>query len=448
MGLKYRYLWVDRYCVDQDSAYEEHIINRMDKVYKHARVVIIAATGNSADDGLPGISAQRDQLLECTVGSFTFRQVPPYGLDYVRDTAWATRGWTYQEGYLSYHRLFFSNTQTIFACDEMLFPESLPCGFDLDHFGDYPVFIRGFVHDMNSYYHLTQDVQAYSSRKLKYDSDSLRAFLGVLNDYKDCSKHQLHHLWGVTIGVSSLPTETLQAPRIALDWIHTPGELARRRPGCPSWSWVGWAGEVEFPSKLKATLSVVYLDQERKAPLDAVYQTLSSSKDPPRLLYLELYVTEVMIIPGGQVKPLEDLYPRDLHPDFFAILPITDTEHMACAIYLDSAVDMMTPYEAILLEASDEVGNSNFEDPPPSVWDPWPKLLVMKKTEDHFERVGLVIVVQLVPSEYRYCTSGGLGFRSTHLSNGAVELLPLECPIPLTEQKWRKNAEKRTICLG
>ncbi|KAK8133643.1 tol protein, partial [Apiospora sp. TS-2023a] len=357
LGLKYRYLWVDRYCIDQDSTYKEHIINRMDQVYKHARVVIIAATGNGADDGLPGISVRRDQLLEFTMGSFTFRQMPPYGLDHLRKTKWATRGWTYQEGYLSYRRLFFSNTQTIFACDKMLFPESFTCGFELDHFGTFPSFIRGSMHSSTSYYsHLRENVEAYTSRRLTYDSDSLRAFLGVLNDYKTGVIHQLHHLWGVTI----LPADIHQELCIALDWVHAHGKLIRRRPGCPSWSWAGWAGKVLLPPKLKATLSIVYLDENRKTPLDTIYQTLSSSKDPPRLLYLESYVTEVMFIPGGHVKPLEDSYPPDLRPDFFAILPITDTEHMACTIYLDSAVDMMTPYPAILLEESDEVGNSNF----------------------------------------------------------------------------------------
>ncbi|TGO62304.1 hypothetical protein BOTNAR_0115g00090 [Botryotinia narcissicola] len=52
-ALGYRYLWVDRYCIDQDpnSPHMQSMIDHMDLVYSNARATIVAASGNSASDG-------------------------------------------------------------------------------------------------------------------------------------------------------------------------------------------------------------------------------------------------------------------------------------------------------------------------------------------------------------------------------------------------------------
>ncbi|KAK7977235.1 hypothetical protein PG988_004725 [Apiospora saccharicola] len=441
LGFNYRYLWVDRHCIDQNSAHKQHIINRMDQVYSQASIVIIAATGDSADDGLPGISVSREPQLEFPVGSFTFRQIPPYDLENVKHTKWATRGWTYQEGYLSRRRLFFTKVQTIFVCDEMLFPESIACGAKLQELNAALGLTSGLIaNDGFHYMHLVHNVHEYSLRNLTHDSDSLQAFLGVLNDYNNSGIRQLHHLWGVPI-LQPLPG---REPCIALDWKHTSSQSVRRRSGFPSWSWTGWAGEVFLPSDLRTTLSTVYLDQERKRPLEAVYQNLSSSNAPPRLLYLRSDVTEVTFIPGERVKPFGERYPRQVHPEVFAILPITGTVHMVCTTFMDETVEMMTPYPAILLKEHTHYKYSTHEEQLLSA--PKATLLVVRETDTHFERVGLVKVGQLVPFGDR--GSMPCGFSSSDLSKDVVELSQLADPIPLRQHKWLRNAEEKTICLG
>ena len=56
--LGWRYLWVDRYCINQDDKEEKHDqIKEMDKIYRNAIVTIIAAAGNDASFGLPGVGA-------------------------------------------------------------------------------------------------------------------------------------------------------------------------------------------------------------------------------------------------------------------------------------------------------------------------------------------------------------------------------------------------------
>ncbi|KAF2621983.1 HET-domain-containing protein [Macroventuria anomochaeta] len=51
-----RYLWVDRYCIDQaNDAEKYHAISHMDVIYQDATVTIIAAAGDRPHAGLPGI---------------------------------------------------------------------------------------------------------------------------------------------------------------------------------------------------------------------------------------------------------------------------------------------------------------------------------------------------------------------------------------------------------
>jgi hypothetical protein len=51
-----RYLWVDRYCIDQSKKAEKHDqISKMDIIYRRSAVTIIAAAGDDENYGLPGV---------------------------------------------------------------------------------------------------------------------------------------------------------------------------------------------------------------------------------------------------------------------------------------------------------------------------------------------------------------------------------------------------------
>ncbi len=46
--LKYQYLWIDRYCIDQeDEASRQNQLNKMDAIYRGADLTIIAAAGKT-----------------------------------------------------------------------------------------------------------------------------------------------------------------------------------------------------------------------------------------------------------------------------------------------------------------------------------------------------------------------------------------------------------------
>ena len=93
-----RYLWVDSLCTVQDDTTGEkaEAISKMDIVYGAAFVTIVAATGGSADAGLPGVRSgtreNRQPIEELTPGlRLAFK---PISVNYINDSVHRTRGWT------------------------------------------------------------------------------------------------------------------------------------------------------------------------------------------------------------------------------------------------------------------------------------------------------------------------------------------------------------------
>jgi hypothetical protein len=89
-----RFLWVDRYCIDQTDPSTKHfLIQRMDQIYCDARVTIINAAGNNSHGGLPGISSTpRHTQHTANVYGGQFAMIPRVREEVSRST-WATRGW-------------------------------------------------------------------------------------------------------------------------------------------------------------------------------------------------------------------------------------------------------------------------------------------------------------------------------------------------------------------
>ena len=87
--------------------------------------------------------------------------------------------------------------------------------------------------------YFTTILTQYTAREMTNDGDSLNACLGMLNLFQ-------RHLvssgfnWGLPLGVF---------PQ-SLRWYHMRWVKPRRRPGFPSWSFVGWAGEAAYTDGL------------------------------------------------------------------------------------------------------------------------------------------------------------------------------------------------------
>ena len=200
----------------------------------------------------------------------------------IRNSEWATRGWTYQEGVLSNRRLVFIKHHVYWECRGMATNESLD--LPLTHFNDASgtrmadYILSGiFDGDLHRVPELQYDfttskvnesseqvlkldshIRAFTGRKLSHASDSLNAFPGVAARYS--TDDSLCLLLGMPVWAGlfankipglqhtfalSLSTWTHAAQRVAEN-VEMYAANCPRRTQFPSWTWAGWEGRAGF----------------------------------------------------------------------------------------------------------------------------------------------------------------------------------------------------------
>jgi len=266
--LHYRYLWVDRYCIPQHNNDEKRAqIQLMGTIYKSAQATIIAAAGADATFGLPGAGFRRRRWQpRAIVGQHILCSTLPDPKLVISRSKWMSRGWTYQEAMLSRRRIIFIENQVYFECQAMHCSEAFPPPLQVLHTKDKKRFRAGLHPGLFQLTRLTQRhippwgvwdaIAAYSKRSLSFEKDALNAISGVFAVIENL-EHPIFHFWGVPIlpplrwhslrygGAGSpepTPGSLAHGFGNALLWHHK--RPARRRPGFPSWSWVGWDGEL------------------------------------------------------------------------------------------------------------------------------------------------------------------------------------------------------------
>ncbi|KAK8109691.1 HET-domain-containing protein [Apiospora kogelbergensis] len=250
--LGFAYLWVDRYCIDQSNDSQKMTqIQQMGQIYNQASLVIFAAAGTDPSYGLPGISKPRtDPPGAVITGKYKTVPVPEDPFCLVSDSVWATRGWTYQEGFLSRRRLFFTASQLLFEC-EWSRCEELAFDKGLHKIQPIPTERPEGYRSLREFHRRIKD---FSSRQLGYVEDRLRAYLGVLASFS-AAPQPIYHIWGVPV-VSNLQGEW----QLCLNDLVTTTP-SYRNPMFPSWSWLGWAGQsderVRYSDEVEATSSMV-----------------------------------------------------------------------------------------------------------------------------------------------------------------------------------------------
>ncbi|KAL2130483.1 hypothetical protein VTI74DRAFT_6337 [Chaetomium olivicolor] len=275
-----RYLWVDSLCIVQDDAEHKHRdIQRMDIVYMMAFATIVAAHGENADAGLPGVrpgtrnaqitgsvfipassSASSDsQTLLLTTAASPL----PLALE---SSVWESRGWVLQERLLSRRCIYFTSDWTYFQCGRKTVSETASDGpvsarrlRDPREANDFlsmenPLVLLGKVGLISERERLCRAFEVYTKlvgmyvlRDLTVYHDIVNAFSGILSVLEE------HFAGGF---VSALPVAVLD---LALLW--TPGQkmLVRThyanpkktdspQPYFPSWSWTGWVPWVGRPT--------------------------------------------------------------------------------------------------------------------------------------------------------------------------------------------------------
>jgi len=298
LGLGFRYLWVDRYCIPRDQPEEAHIqIRRMDVIYSRSFLTIVAAGASNPGEGLaPDVSGllscswsdRLEQTLSkplCHLGGFTLHLCIPHyftnddvsgdflissqifrhlvergggpsllqgdsrmltvGAE-IYGSAWNTRGWTYQEAVLSRRLLVFTPGFVYFQshCDP-----ALPWVFQMGLSGivSPPLFAKVSTAIQQTYWFysdgaslLEAHVQAYFRRRLTFPSDGYHAFRGIQSAlHRSCSDMVM--FYGLPIQVSapdSSPRGCAYELVSALLWEVS--AVVVRREGFPSWTWLGW----------------------------------------------------------------------------------------------------------------------------------------------------------------------------------------------------------------
>ncbi|KAF7897535.1 hypothetical protein EAF00_005763 [Botryotinia globosa] len=185
----------------------------------------------------------------------------------IDNSVWNTRGWTYQEAFLSRRRLVFTETQCYFQCDAGGYRsgkggarmESID--YDLTTERDIPSRFRiPMIFHPRPEHYIGMEISCfsdmaseYTKRQLSKDSDVLPAFLGILGMFAtECSIFHAH-IYGVPIF----------EPFDKLFRVHTTGTLLMgiawycetnfrtledvaaaampfRRRSLPSWTWCDW----------------------------------------------------------------------------------------------------------------------------------------------------------------------------------------------------------------
>ncbi len=263
LALGEQYLWIDSLCITQDDEKEKlEVISCMDSIYGHAVVTIVAASGNDANAGLPGIHKlrhrmQRPFVVNDVILSQTKDPVTR-GQSYLGDCTWMTRGWTFQERLFSKRVLIFTSDQVYWECRKgswcedshweyqerpsihrhvLNSTENMPwnMGDDLE-----------YVHGNDLDFVYIELAEEYLKRSLSHQSDILNAFQGILRALERETKHP--YFWALPTSklgpalawtTGEKKVERLAGVEILLNVDETP-TVSR----LPSWSWISWTGNV------------------------------------------------------------------------------------------------------------------------------------------------------------------------------------------------------------
>ncbi len=312
--LNIRYLWVDRFCIDQLNAHEKHVqISQMDLIYAKAQVTIISATRNP-DDGLPGVAGVlRKDHPHLYVHGRVIASTLPDPQTSVRSSKWVTRGWTYQEGLLSRRRLIFTDQQVFFECNSMHCAESLVLPLDSihdkktkmfrKHVPDGPLGLKSLGTDP---YEIMSYISAFCIRRLTFPEDRINAMRGIFHVF-EAGSLPVHQLMGVPILPYHLNSgnsyEMSKTPEqgflIGLTWSHL--QRGRRITHFPTWSWAGWSGtlepEVTFDRTWQTSLQQMKVWIEREngtlSQFPSLKQLRNASPQEPlghqRFIHLDAY---------------------------------------------------------------------------------------------------------------------------------------------------------------
>jgi Heterokaryon incompatibility protein (HET) len=263
------YLWADRLCIIQDDGrHKAEQLSWMSSIYANSYFTIVAADGNDANYGLRGacMSSSSSRSYHPSILHFSptcsMMQAPEFENQF-NMKEWHKRGWTYQERTLSNRNLVFFQGKVFWECRKSIWTEELadaPDGGSMSKSSQRKSDRYSFEFfrwpDLHQYSKL---VGSYNNRLLTYQSDALQAFSAIINALS--RSFQGGFFYGVPelyfdFGLLWRPNTPCQR--------RTDADESTVYPAFPSWSWVGWEGNVVL-SCLKKSHQLL-LDTESSSP--------------------------------------------------------------------------------------------------------------------------------------------------------------------------------------
>lgn len=270
----HRYIWVDSFCILQDDDNDKaQQLPIMHKIYGNADLVIVAAMGDSAHVGLPGIgTGKRNSWQQSeSIGKWHFVTAGPAVNEVVSRTSWDSRGWTFQEAFVARRIIVFTEYQLFWICQDSTWREDTRLeSQSRTSEGEGSISLWGHVSNdacrpaqvcRTSDY--CRNVEAFSRRVFTVESDVLWAYIGILESravyfprgYIWCLPYEILDaalLWTVPEYRSCDCSPTTK------DSLH---EFMRRGTHYtlpyPSWSWLSVRNNVKYQSPCGSIVSEV-----------------------------------------------------------------------------------------------------------------------------------------------------------------------------------------------
>ncbi|KAF7557097.1 hypothetical protein G7Z17_g929 [Cylindrodendrum hubeiense] len=379
-----RYLWVDRYCLDQSNKAEfKAQLDQMADIYRHALLTIVGAAGSSADYGLPGVSSRpRIKQPRVKIGDYTLWSSMTDPRKVVRESTWMTRAWTYQEGVFSWNWIAFTDEQVFFqrsnkewanlerwwkvSCE--MFPHG---GLGAD--SNCPL-LQMYDNVWKNEGALHWLLGKYTSRNFTYQSDALNGVLGLL---KRCENgpYRMNHYFGIPVLGPLINHRKASGRDPSRSWTLTEAFLVNlcwrakgtglRRPGFPSWSWTGWQTVYESPAQsliylglsIKNTTDVKISVQTTQGLVDwetmcnnknwDVYEDLSSL---PQELYIQASTIALTVCRDPRIlnRTMNGHAADSMPMEWCAIFSDEECDVLIEVNLVDAAIDSAVPYTGFM----------------------------------------------------------------------------------------------------
>ena len=422
----------------------------MGRIYASAQVTIVAAAGADPSYGLVGISRDRTASpARKPVGSSRYLcPIPDDTQEYMVESPWFSRAWTLQEGYLSKRVLCFTEREAVFTCKSCPWvaectpnPWSLDCGTVIRTNDEY--IKSALSSQVASLHDATNIMRTYSRRMRGQESDMLNAIIGILNVMKN-GRSPVYHIWGVPFTITRRPDaahSTDSIVTISLYWYHL--ERARRLPEFPSWSTLGWIGQVEHSGEPAVTphFMIKYWSGERYQELDNGTCDLNYTlrRDTTHQSQYLTIKTDVVHVELHSWCRNDDIY-YFLQPTFIRQKETRDQEEVwpnteVQSPFLRLDLDDETTFDAALpvvcaTMTPPEIDSGSWR----SFLDKHPLLLVFQHKAKSYERIGVC---------HPYMYTIDMEGKCIYGDQDEWEFVP-----PGEPGAWDQVAEKRTFLLG